>query len=93
MPRAFMLPRVEHLSAEPQLASLAVLETAASIAILALGAEYPELAYRDVALHDPPEIRAALDLVELARGLDAAITRYRRALAEARENESDLLPF
>lgn len=93
MPRAFILPRVEHLSAEPQLASLAVLETAANIAILALGAEYPELACRDVSLLEPPEIRAAIELVDLARDLDAAITRYRRALVEARENETDLLPF
>jgi hypothetical protein len=42
MPRAFLLPRAEHLSAEPQLAALAVLETAANVAILALGAENPE---------------------------------------------------
>jgi hypothetical protein len=93
MPRAFLLPRVEHLAAEPQLASLAVLETAANIAILALGAEYPELACRDVDLRGPPEIRAAVDLVELARDLDAAIARYRRALVVARERETDLLPF
>jgi len=93
MPRVFLLPRVEHLSAEPQLAALAILETAANIAILALGAEYPELACHDEGLRETPEIRAAIDLVELARDLDAAIARYRRVLVEAQESESDLLPF
>jgi hypothetical protein len=96
MPRAFLLPRVEHLVAEPQLASLAVLETAATIAVLALGAEYPELASDDVDLREPPELRAAIDLIERAHALDLTITRYRRALAERHEREreeDELLPF
>lgn len=96
MPRAFLLPRAEHLSAEPQLASLAVLETAANVAILALGAEYPELASDDVDLRDPPELRAAVDLIEIARALDLTIGRYRRDLAERHEREREedgLLPF
>ena len=92
MPR----PRCEDLSAEPQLAILAVLEAAADIAILALGAEYPELACPDVDPRNPPELRAALELVEIARALDRALGRYRRALRDARarqEQEDDLLPF
>lgn len=96
MPRAFLLPRAEHLSAEPQLASLAVLQTAANVAILALGAEYPELACGDVDLREPLELRAAVDLIDLTRAVDAAIARYRRALAERHEREreeDDLLPF
>jgi hypothetical protein len=96
MARAFLLPRVEHLSAEPQLAALAVLETAASVAILALGAEYPELASEHVDWGEPLELRAAVDLVALAHELDAVIARYRRALAERHERareQTDLLPF
>lgn len=96
MPRAFLLPRVEHLCAEPQLASLAVLETAASVAVLALGAEYPELGCGDIDLREPPELRAAVDLIARAHALDLTITRYRLALAERleREREEDeLLPF
>jgi len=96
MPRAFRLPRVEHLSAEPQLASLAVLETATNVAILALGAEYPELASIDVGLREPLELRAAVDIIELARAVAISIGRYRRALAQRHEREREedkLLPF
>jgi len=96
MPRAFLLPRVEHLSAEPQLASLAVLETAANVAILALGAEYPELASDDVDLRDPPELGVAVDILELAHAVDVTIARYRRAVAarhEREREEEELLPF
>lgn len=95
MHRAFRLPRVEHLTAEPQLASLAVLEMAANVAILALGAEYPELA-SNVDHSKPLELRAVVDLIELARAIHLTITRYRRDLAERHEcerDESDLLPF
>ena len=96
MPRAFLLPRVEHLSAEPQLASLAILETAANVAILALAAEYPELASDDVDLREPPELGPAVDIIELALAVDRTIARYRYAVAERyeREREEDeLLPF
>ena len=90
------LPSCEDLSAEPQLAILTVLEAAADIAVLALGAEYPELACRDVELGEPPELRAALNLVESACALERSLHRYRRALRDARmreEEEDDLLPF
>lgn len=94
MPRAFLLPRAEHLSVEPQLAALAVLETVANVAILALAAEYPELQRSDAHPRDPPELGAAVDLIELARAVDITIARYRRALAERHEREeADLLPF
>jgi len=95
MPRAFLLPRAEHLSPEPQLASLAVLEVTANITILALAAEYPELASPEVDLRDPSELRAVADLIELARDLDLTIARYRRAVVERHqrlreEQERDL---
>ena len=92
MTHALRLPRLEHLSAEPQLASLAILETAANVAILALAAEYPELDVIDDPLRDG-ELRATLDLVELARALDLTITRYRRELAKARKRNIARLPF
>lgn len=96
-PRAFLLPRVEHLADEPQLASLAVLETVASIAALALGAVYPELALGPEALsRAPPDLAAAADLIELARAVLDTSRRYRRALALRQQRERDdanQLPF
>ena len=86
------LPRVEQLSAEPQLASLAILEAAANVAILALAAEHSELGDDDIQ-RDDHELHAALDLVDLARAIGITIMRYRRALAESRRNEQRLLPF
>jgi hypothetical protein len=94
MAHALRLPRVEQLSSEPQLASLAVLETAANVAILALAAEHPELGGDDdIQRDDDDELRAALDLVELARAIGITIMRYRRALAERQRSEQQLLPF
>lgn len=96
MTRAFLLPRVEHLAAEPQLASLAVLETAANVAIVALGAGYPELATLDAEPHEPLELLAAAAVIDRAWDLNVAIARYRRDLAERHEcerAEDELLPF
>jgi hypothetical protein len=96
MARAIVLPRAEHLSTEPQLASLAVLEAAANVAILALCAEYPELACDHVDLREPLELRAVQDLIELAQAVDGGIARYRLALAMRHEREceeQELLPF
>jgi len=88
-------PSFEQLSAAPELATLAVLETAASMAILALGAEYPELASDSVDRREP-DLRAAIELIKLARAVDLAIARYRCAIAVRREREreeGELLPF
>lgn len=96
MARAFLLPPGDHLCAEPQLATLVVLEAAANVAILALAAEYPELAFLDADPHDPFELRAVADLIARARDVDAAIGRYRRDLAERHQcerDEDELLPF
>lgn len=96
MARAVLLPRVEDLSAEPQLAALAVLESAVNVAIVALGAEYPELAFLETDPHDPCELLAVADLIARARDLDAAIVRYRRDLAErhnCERHENERLPF
>jgi hypothetical protein len=96
MSPTFRLPRPEHLSVEPQLATITLLETAAKVAIVALGAAYPELATLDADPYEPLELRAVADLIERARDLDAIIARYRRDLAERHESEraqADLLPF
>ena len=88
-------PSFQQLSAAPELATLAVLETAAIMATLALGAVYPELA-SDNFDRRKPDLRAAIELIKLARALDLAITRYQRALAvrhEREREEDELLPF
>jgi len=91
--RGLRLPSVDQLSSEPQLAALAVLETAASIAVIALAAEHPELGGDDDIQRDHDELRTALDLIELARALGITIVRYRRAVAESRRDEQRRLPF
>jgi hypothetical protein len=96
MPRAFLLPREGDLSSEPQLASLAVLEVAANVTILALSAQYPELASPEVDLREPGELCAALDLIDLAGALHLTIARYRRALAirhQRLRQEQEQIPF
>jgi hypothetical protein len=77
--------------ASPELAPLAVLESAADIARLALIAAYPS------GIHDdevPVESRAASAVIDAAGNLATEIARYRLALARARERDrDDLLPF
>ena len=79
----------EKLMAAPELASLAVLDAALDAAVLALAAAWPELQTGDID-HDQP--RAALDVIDHARALSAALRLYRRALARADRCEADL-PF
>lgn len=83
---------IEQLGNSPELAALALLDTAAGTAILALAAVYPEL--QDVL--DPDDdtaaLRAAMSVIEHARALGLALARYRRALARERQ-EVDLTPF
>jgi len=79
----------EKLMAAPELAALAVLDAALDVAVLALAAAWPELHTGDTD-HDQP--RAALDAINHARALSAALRRYRRALARADRCEADL-PF
>ena len=83
---------IEQLGSAPELAVLAVLEVAASTAVLALAAVYPEL--QDIP--DPADstaaTRAALSVIEHARALGGVLARYRRALLRQRQRD-DLLPF
>ena len=93
---AVLLPRIEHISAEPQLAALALLECAVNMAIVALGAEYPELALLEADPFDPVELPAAALLIARAHDLDAALARYHRDLAErhtCERHDNERLPF
>jgi hypothetical protein len=77
----------EKLMASPELAPLAVLDATLDVVVLALAAAWPELHSGDLA-HDEP--RAALEVIEMARALAAALRRYRRVIARHREVD---LPF
>lgn len=82
---------VEQLWTTPELAVLAVLETAADTAVLALAAIYPEM--QDMHPDDDTDaLRAALSVIEHARALRVTLNHYRRALVRARERD-DALPF
>lgn len=88
-------PSFEQLSDAPELATLAVLEVAATMALLAVGAEYPELASDDLDRREPI-VRAAIELINLGRAIGLSIARYRRALADRQQREreeEELLPF
>lgn len=74
-------PSVDQLRESPDLASLAMLEMAADIAILALTAVHPDLQDRDRETDDDDvSLRAALVVIDLARSLGDSLGRYRRAL-------------
>jgi hypothetical protein len=84
-------PTVEQLTASPELATLAVLDAALGVAIVALVAAWPELNDLEANCpHDEP--RTALDVVQRAGDLAGAINRYRLALATADRRKYDL-PF
>lgn len=84
-------PTYEQLLAAPELASLALLEAAVDVAHVALAAAWPELHDIDVASeHDEP--RAALDVLQRASALVAAINRYRLVLVLAADQQQHL-PF
>jgi hypothetical protein len=86
-------PSVEDLWADPELASLAMLEMATDMAILALAAIHPELQDRD---RDPADdtasLRAAVAVIDLARSLGDSLGRYRCALRRDKDRNEDI-PF
>jgi hypothetical protein len=90
---AVHLPHVEALYAAPQLAVLAILETNAQVAILALGAAHPDI--QDAAPAPDPDalqLHAAIAILDAVRTLAETINRYRLALVLA-EQRDELLPF
>src|SRR5262249_35562535 len=91
MPRVVHLPQCDDLRAAPELAALAVLESSINVAVLALGAAYPEIqGLADV--HESNDLRAALAIMDIAHALGAAVNRYKLAIVVAREHD-ELLPF
>ncbi len=90
-PRAVPFPNVDDLHAAPQLAVLAILESNALVALLALGAAHPDL-HDATDDHDDSELRAALALLDAARTLAETVRRYRAAIALAAQRD-ELLPF
>lgn len=92
IPRPVHLPRVDDLYAAPELAVLAVLETNAHVAVLALGAAHPDLQDVDDRDTEALELHAAIAILDAARTLAETINRYRLALALA-EQRDELLPF
>lgn len=68
-----------------------LLEATAHVAVLALGAAYPEMHDLDDDT-DAIELRAAVAILDAARNLGENIHRYRLALALLRERD-ELLPF
>lgn len=86
-------PSVEQLYGSPELASLAMLEMAADMAVLALAAVHPDIQDRDrEPREDTASIRAALLVIDLTRSLGDALGRYRRALRRDSKRDNDI-PF
>ncbi len=84
-------PTCQQLARAPELASLALLEAVLDVASLALAAAWPELHEIEMAReHEEP--RAALEILQLAGDLTAAVDRYRLVLAGADARRHDL-PF
>lgn len=91
MSRVVHLPAWDELLSAPELAAVTLLDTAASVASLALGAAYPEMATLDF-FDDPDELAVAVQLINALGELNELIRRYRRTLARARNRQLDL-PF
>lgn len=82
---------IEQLWAAPELASLAVLDAAIDMAILAIAAVHPELQDHDGA-EQTAALRAATLVIEDARALGASATRYRLILRRPHDCADDF-PF
>jgi hypothetical protein len=77
------------LAGSPELAAVAVLDSALTVTVRALAAVWPELQHGNLPYE---EHRTALEIIELAGSLAAAIRRYRRAVADTDRRERNL-PF
>jgi hypothetical protein len=84
-------PSVEQLLVAPELASLAVLEAAIDMAIVAIIAVYPEMQDQDPA-DQTVSLRAATVVIEDGRTLAATMARYRRVLRRVHDRADDT-PF
>lgn len=91
MNRPTTRPSVEQLWRAPELASLAVLDTAIDMAILAVMAIYPEMQDQDPD-DQTASLRAATVVIEDARIVATSIARYRLVIARAGDRADDT-PF
>jgi hypothetical protein len=81
-----LLPQT--LADSPELAAVAVLDTALRVAVCAMSTAWPTL-------HTDPlecdRLRIRLEFLDRAAGLRRAIRRYRRAVADIRRTDPDQL--
>lgn len=84
-------PSVDQLVVSPELAILALLETAADTAILALAATYPEL-QDPHPTEESAALRAAVAVIDDARALSLTLDLYRLTLRRASRRDHEL-PF
>lgn len=82
---------IGQLGLAPELAILAVLESAADTTVLALTAFYPELQdFHDTCDYSATTL-AARAVIDHARATRGALTRYKKAMLRLRQD--DQLPF
>lgn len=81
---------VQRLASAPEIAALAVLDTALDVSVFALLTACPELHDGRLTSH---RSRIALEIVDLARALGCALRRYRRAVVTPERRVRDDLPF
>jgi len=82
------------LAAAPELATLALLETALSVCTAALLAEHPTLGHDLRADPDPPSLREARRLIAAAHRLRRTVARYKDAVIDTLvEPHRDSDPF
>lgn len=89
-------PPFDHrlLAAAPELATLALLETALSVCTAALLAEHPTLGHDLRADPDPPSLREARRLIAAAHRLRRTVARYKDAVIDTLvEPHRDSDPF
>jgi hypothetical protein len=78
-------PALDHrlLAAAPELATLALLETALSVCTAALLAEHPTLGHDLRPDPEPPSLREARRLTAAAHRLHHTVARYRNAVIDS----------
>ncbi|HET9622730.1 MAG TPA: hypothetical protein VFP84_15260 [Kofleriaceae bacterium] len=89
-------PPLDHrlFAAAPELAALAILETALTVCTAALLAEHPTLGHDLHPDPEPPSLREARRLIAAARRLLGTVARYRDAVVDSLvTTPSDTDPF
>jgi hypothetical protein len=88
-------PSLDHrlLAAAPELATLALLETALTVCTAALLAEHPTLGHDLRPDPEPPSLREARRLIAAAHRLLGTVARYRSAVIDSLVPLRDIDPF